>query len=290
MAVRKFWLVNKYNEKFEDIKECFQFGSPSGLGLSSNLTTVRLGDSSLLTYTEHQLINKSFELRFYGDIITAYQKYTEFTRFIAKSPLYLYYQPPNLKEPLMCEVEIVSLDKGEMDEDKILRCNASFQPLTFWEDKTEHIITATKTVLEGGKHYQLQRPYYYSTSALSNILIYNEGLADAPFSIEVIGEVTDIQYNLYTEDGTKYGVGKINGTFDRIYINSDDLLETIELEKSGALVANPYNYQDLSIGALDGLATTFLKLKSGKNLLTFNVDTNFKGEINIVWRNRYVTI
>ena len=61
-------------------------------------------------------------------------------------------------------------------------------------------------------------------------------------------------------------------------------------DKYGALVANPYNYQDLSIGALEGLTTTFLKLKSGKNLLTFNVDTNFKGEINIVWRNRYVTI
>ena len=290
MAIRKFWLVNKNNEKFEDMKACFQFGSPSGFGLSANLTTVRLGDTSLLTYTEYQLLNKGFELRFYGDAITAYQKYNEFSRFISKSPLYLYYQPPNLKEPLMCKVEIVSLDKSEIGEDRILRCNASFQPLTFWEDRTEHIITATKTVIDGGKHYPLTRPYYYATSALSNIPIYNDGLADAPFSIEVIGEATDLQFNLFTEDGTKYGVGKINGTFDRIYINSDDLLETIELEKNDILVANPYNYQDTSIGSAEGLAITFLKLKSGKNLLTFNTDSDFAGEINIVWRNRYVTI
>lgn len=287
---RKFWLVNSINEKFEDVQECFQFGEPTGLGLQSTLTTVRLGNSSLLEYTERQLIGKTFELRFYGGETKSYQKYLEFSRFISKSPLYLYYTPPNTKGSVYCQVEIIQLDKGEIGTDHIMRCSATFQPLTFWYDSQEHVICATNSIEDGGKHYELSRPYYYATSLLTNITIYNDGIADAPFTIEVNGESTDIQYNLYTENGTKYGVGKFNGTFDRIYIDSDDINETIELEKNGTLLVNPYNYQDLSIGELEGVTSTFLKLKAGKNLLSFNTDKEFSGAINITWRNAYVTI
>ncbi len=287
---RKFWLENSLGEKFEDIQERFQFGDPNGLGLQSTLTTIRLGNSSMLEYNEKQLINKSFELRFYGGLKNAYQKYLEFSRFISKSPLYLYYLPPNTKVSVFCKTEIIQLDKGEMGDDNVLRCSATFQPLTFWYDSQQHEILASKHSQVGGKHYELERPYFYSTTSMTNISIYNDGIADAPFTIEVNGECTDIQYNLYTEDGTKYGVGKFNGTFDRIYIDSDDFNESIILERNGTVLANPYNYQDLSIGELEGVTSTFLKLKAGKNLLSFNADQHFSGAITITWRNAYVTV
>lgn len=287
---RKFWLKNSLGETFEDLKANFQFGEPSGLGMQSSFTTTRLGDSELLLYTEFQLLEKGFELRFYGDNVTAYQKYASFSRFVSKSPLYLYYQPPNLKEPLVCTVECSQIDKGEIGTDGILRTSVSFKPFDFWKDNVEHRITATKTVTVGGKSYPLKRPYYYSVDTLSNISIYNDGINNAPFTIEVNGTVTNLQYNLFTSDGTKYGVGKFNGTFDRIYVNSDDINETIELERNDTELANPYNYQDMSIGELDSVGITFLKLKAGQSLLSFNVDTNFNGTIDIVWSNRYVTI
>lgn len=287
---RKFWLVNSLNQKFEDMTARFQYGSPSGLGLQSNFTVSRLGNTELLISTERQLIEKGFELRFYGGLKIAYQTYLEFYRFAAKSPLYLYYQPPNLKAPLMCKVELAQLDKTEVDQDGVLRCTATFKPFTFWKDSEEHLITATRAIQEGGKHYKLERPYFYATSSLSNIVIYNDGIDNAPFEIEVVGESTDTQYNLYTGDGVKYGIGKFNGTFDRIYINSEDAYETIELEKNDRLLANPYNYQDIVIGEVEDVDVTFLKLKAGKNLLSFNMDNNFKGEINIRWRNSYATV
>ena len=100
-----------------------------------------------------------------------------------------------------------------------------------------------------------------------------------------------MQYNLYDENGERYGVGKILGTYDRIYINTGELDETIELERDGAVIANPYNYQDLSVGENDANSVvTFIKLKTGQSSLSFTLPMSFSGNITIRWRNTYATV
>lgn len=288
-GTRRIWLTNGLGQTFEDTQLSL-LASLSGFGLQNALTSTRVGNAMLVSFVQPQLVIKQSELQIWGGRITAYQRYLQFARFINYSPLYLHYLTPNLTNGVFCQVEITQVDKGEIGQDGILRVPIQMQPLTLWYDEQENVITTTRTE-SLGKHYLLQRPYHYGAINTSNIEVYNNGITDAPVIIEVNGTVTDLQYNLYDENGDRYGVGKINGTYDKIVINSNELDENIELERDGAVIANPYNYQDLAVADNDvNSVVTFVKLKSGQSSFNFLVDSSFGGNITIRWRNTYATV
>lgn len=289
MPYRRIWLTNGLNQTFEDGSINF-FAGLSGFGVQNVITYTRVGNSMLVSNTQPQLIIKNAELDLWGGTVTAYQTYLQFARFIQYEPLYLHYLTPNKSTGVFCQVKVTQADKSEQGTDGIMRVPLQVQPLTMWFDETQNVIDTTRTE-STGKVYPLQRPYYYGALSTSNIELYNAGINDAPLEIEVTGEVTDLQYNLYDDTGVRYGVGKILGTYDRIYINTAELDETIELERDGATIANPYNYQDLSIGENDANSlVTFIKLRTGQSSLSFLVPSSFNGSISIRWRNTYATV
>ena len=286
---RSIWLTNGLNQTFDDGNIRF-FASLSGFGLQNQITSTRVGNSLLVSNTLPQLLVKNAELDLWGGTIQAYQSYLQFARFIQYEPLYLHYLTPNRTQGVFCQVKIVQVDKGEQGTDGIMRVPLQMQPLSMWFDEQQNVIQ-TSRVESQGKSYPLKRPYHYGALSTSNIELYNAGLNDAPIEIEVVGDVTDMQYNIYDENGERYGVGKILGTYDRIYINTGELDETIELERDGAVIANPYNYQDLSVGENDANSiVTFIKLKTGQSSLSFTLPMSFSGNITIRWRNTYATV
>ena len=266
------------------------FANLQGFGFQNTLTGTRVGNSLLISQSLEELVVKSTELMIWSANEDIYQLYLKFARFVQYEPLYLYYRTPNKNEAVFCQVKITQCAKGEVGQDGIMRVALNIQPLTFWFDETENVISTGRTE-NIGKTYPLKRPYVYSFVSTSNITLFNDGIKDAPMIIEVEGSTTDLLYNLYDEQGKRYGIGKFNGTFDSIVVNSFELDESITLMRDSAVLPNPYNYQDLNVASSDPTSrVTFLKLKSGKSTMNFNVSEGFNGTITVRWRNTYATV
>lgn len=288
--IRKFSLMNG-NGDVQTLTEPSEkvFGhNPTGLGFTTSPAFLRLGNDYIKTYSQYDMSEKTLEILFYDEgNDRKYKKYYEFVRFLSIEPIYLIYEVND--SAYRMKVFINSLSKGEVSsEDSMLHCNLSMMPMSFWEDNLPNVIETSRSV-EGGKKYELTRPYEYGSLSTDNIEINSIGTIDSPLKIIIFGTMIDPSYTLSDEFGNVYGVGKFIGTFDRLVVNAEEAEESIELYQNGVLVENPYNYQDLSIG--DGNSyLTFLKMKTGLNKISFGLDAGFDGDVRVEWRNRYVSV
>ena len=290
---RKFRLENGKGTIYNLTDQNFKvYGNkPQGLGYTRTMSTLRLGDSELQLYQMFNLDDISFEMLFYDDKLSdKYQKYEEFIRFLSYKPLYIQYQRPNSFDWYRRRVESMSLSKSEVEyKDRMLHCPFTLHCMTFWEDNeiNEKIVDNATT---DGKIYPITYPFKYSGASLSNIKMISKGMLETPIEIIIDGTVTDPQYILYDDNENIYGRGKFIGTFDKVYVNSEDTQEEVGLTYNDLLLPNPLSYQDLTIGSPNEIFITFLKLKAGTNYLRFIVDNAFDGTVKVRWRNRYVSI
>lgn len=290
--VRQFYLENSLGKKYQLTNKNFKqfLSEPEGLGFVKSLTTLRLGDDELITNEQYSMPSVSGNILFYDKVEKAYQDYLDFINFARYTPLKLYYLPPNLLFPYYIECSLVQLDKGEYSTNGYLACPISIYGNTLWQNSQESSLVAGNIEDDDGKYYDLVRPYHYSGFSLNQIVINNSGDIPVGFILEITGDVTNPRLTA-TQDGTTYGLLKLNGQFDYIQINSNDLNEAIYLEKDGTVVANPLSYQDLSIA--DGIASvTFFKLKVGTTYLSFTCDklSSFTGSINFRWKDKRISI
>ena len=263
--------------------------SPKGLGLTSTTNFIRIGDDNLLNYQQYEFPSISFTMVFCGKTnADKYDMYTTFVRFLSKKPLYLIYEIPSSTVAYRIPFEVKTLDKTEVGRDNLLQCAMQITPTSFWEDNIKKTIVVTnKEEVEGEKKYILHRPYVYKTNSFTDIRINSVTLLSTPFEFTIDGYVNNPKYYLYDENGVAYGYGKFIGQFDKVYVNSDPKNETIDLERLGEKLPNPYSYQDFEETSEE---TTFLTLRSGKNRLAFHLGNEFDGSVLIEWRDRYVTV
>lgn len=291
---RKFSLVNGNNATWTFADPNIKvFGTnPSGLGFSTDASFLRLGDDQLLTYEQYSMVEKTLDIIFYDDTLEKiYKKYNDFIKFLSYKDIYLLYQTPASSTSYRMKVQVTSLSKGEVSPDNsALTCALSLLPMTFWEDNIKNTIEVSNDSGEGGKSYPLDRPYYYASSSASNIQIESIGTINAPVEITINGTATNPQYSMFDENDNLIGIGRFVGTFDSVYVNSDEAEENIVLTQGGVALDNPYNYQDLTIGQADESYVTFLKLQAGVNKIVFSLDAGFDGTVKIEWRNRYVSV
>ena len=261
-----------------------------GLGASRSLATLRLGDEQQIVSSQYEFTNIGYDVYFYNDLITAYQQYNTFIRFLSYKPLYQEYVVPFSKSTFRRRVEIISIGKTEYQHNyNALVCPVALVPLTFWEDGKSTIIETGNTT-DIGKMYPLERPYVYGTQSLANIEINTSGLLETPFELTINGTVTDPTYYIYDKDNVLYGAGKFLGTFDKVYVNSEEINQQIVLERNGIILDDPYSYQDNTVGQLNQTKITFLKFKAGKSKIAIIVDQGFTGTTKIEYRNRYVSV
>lgn len=294
MNYRKFRLLNSKGNYFELTDKNFKVfaNNPQGLGFSKTASVLRLGDENFMTYIMYNLDQIQTELLFYDETnASKYQKYVDFINFLSFKPIYLLYQRPNSFDWYRRRIETMSLTKTEVEEsDSMLHCPFVMQPLTFWEDNEVNVIETNNQDIDGGKIYPITYPFVYGRNSLSNIQLNINGMLDTPLKISINGRVTDPQYIIYNELDEIYGRGKFIGTFDSVYINSNESEEDIQLMYNSLLLDNPLGYQDLTVGNPNEIYVTFLKAKAGRNKISFIVDAEFSGSVKIEWRNRYVTV
>lgn len=291
MNHRQFKLLNGLGQ-YQDLNnnQCFAI-SPSGFGYSKNLDMLRVGDDYSLIQSMINLDTKTFEVLFSGsNNAYTYQNYFNFVKFVSYKPLYLLYQRPNSDDWYRQKVEVVSLTKGDINsDDSLLHCNLTLQSLSFWEDDKEQVIR-TGDVEGDGKTYPITYPITYSVNSLSNIQIKSISMLDTPLKITIDGNCSNPLLTLSDSNGSVYGKCKFLGTFDKVMINSNDKDEEVQLTYNGAILDNPLGYQDLTIGNPNTEYITFLKVKAGDNKLQLNVGLGFTGQVEVRWRNRYVSI
>lgn len=294
LQYRKHWLINAVGDKYEFTNQNSKIflNNPAGFGFQRMYSSIMVGNSELVTSQQFQMTDITGELLFYnspnGEI---YEDYFDFIQFAKLKPLEFHYQTPNILGSYYCDVLFIQASKGEVSKDDgILHVPVTFHRLTQWLDATDYTIELTNTIYENGKEYPLVREYHYAGTGLGNTPIYNKGTDDIGFILQINGNVQNPQFSL-SQYGERYGICKINGTYDYIMIDSVEKTESIYLERNGSALTNPEQYQDFTIR--DGMAyLTWLKLKVGESTFSFtcgNIDT-FDGTVTISFKNSYVTV
>ena len=295
MKVRDFWLTNADDQTFKlkgnNVSNTVSFlHEPEGLGFSVALTTAKLGNTDIILSEQYQLGSVSGDLIFIGSLPDVYQQYQNLLTFLARKPITLHYLPPNTNDSYRCLVRVVSLDKSEVSyEDGCLHCPIQFYRQGMWFNDTPNVLDATNEITDG-KSYPLDRPYSYGAVGLENIQLTNAGMTDTSLKVEIFGSVTDPEWSLFDEYNVQYGAAKILGTYTYVRVDSDDIDEEIHLERSGSVIANAINYQDLTVGSPQQVYVTFLKLKPGTSTLMFSLGDNFDGTVRLTWSNAYVSV
>lgn len=289
---RQFYLENSLGKKYELTNKNFKqfLNEPEGLGFSKNLNVLRIGNDELITDEQYSMPSISGEVLFYDNLENAYQDYLEFVNFVRYSPLKLYYLPPNMLFPYYIECSITQVDKSEYQRVGYLSCPVTFYGYTLWQNSQESNLVVSNSENKDGKYYELIRPYHYAGNSLNSIEINNTGDVPIGFVFEVVGSVTNPRL-IASQNRIVYGQLKLNGTFDYIRVDSNDLTESIYLENNGTVITNPLSYQDLSIA--DGVSDiTFFKLKIGESKLSFSCDkiSSFQGNVSFKWKDKKVSI
>lgn len=287
---RKLWLKNAKGDEFTftDKNSKYFLSQLSGLGFQKEVNGYTYGNVSKITSTTYNFLTVSGALLFYDKRENAYQDYFNFVKFISLEPIQLYYLPPNTLSPYYCEVQITQADKGEYLTNGYLSVNIAMLMTTHWKDSVETVIEARNEVVGDGKQYPLERPYYYASNSLSNIRVMNKGSDDIGFIIEITGDCQNPMWSV-SQGGEIYGSCKINGTYDKVVVNSKDAENEIYLELNGSSITNPASYQDLSI---TGGILTFIKLRPGISVINFTCSdiVNFNGSVKVRFNSSYISV
>lgn len=294
MDYRKFWIVNSLGNRYDLTNENSKvyLNTPQGFGLNRTFTSLKVGNSELVTSQQFNLTDITGELLFYKDTNGGkYQDYQDFVQFMKYKPLEFHYQTPNNLKSYFCDVLLTQLNKGEVGTDGILTVPIVMHRLTEWLDDTDYSIILTNEAVGDGKYYNLIRNYSYAGTNLQNTPINNNGTDDVGFVLEVGGdEIQNLQFTI-TQFGEQYGICKINGTYDYIMLDSVERTESMYLERNGSAITNPEQYQDFTIR--NGASyLTWCKFRVGQSIfnLTMGNISTFDGYVKIRFKNSYVTV
>ena len=291
---RKFWLINSLGNRFDFTSKTNDgfLHLPEGLGFSRSFSSIKIGNSELVTSHQFNLTDIKGEMLFaFGSNGDIYEHYFNFIQFAKFKPLELHYQTPNNLTSYHCDVLFTQADKTEIDfQDHMLHIPVVFHRLTEWLTDKDETYVMSNDPLDEGKYHDLIYDYHYAGTNLSNTNLNNNGTDDVGFIFEVFGEVQNIQFSL-TQAGETYGICKINGTYDYIRIDSVERSESIYLEYEGSSITNPEIYQDFTIR--NGASyLTWCKLRVGQSQFAFtcgNIET-FDGIVRIRFKNSYASV
>lgn len=167
------------------------------------------------------------------------------------------------------EGKVITLDKTEQDEFKILPQLLEFQKTTPYFVKKENTITIQ--VSSVGKKYPYTYPYSYGASVVQNNEIINPYILDIPLIITIEGAITNPTIDLLDDNGNRYTRVK----FDEIIVAQGEKLVINSAQKK-IFKVNQDGTQTDFVAEVSPLFDTYLRAKTGKS--TININTNDSAE------------
>lgn len=312
MGYRRFKLVNSLDQVYELTDQNYKqfFNSPGGLGFSNKIGGIRIGNRLKVTNRQYEMPKITGELIFYDDENEdKYDKYADYVKFISFYPIRLYYYiPSNTRAEedatsifAYCEAE--SSDKTEVDSDSgFLRVPVTYHGTSFWlSGRESHLEINEDSSSDSTLTFPLSFPFAIGADPLRNIILPCNGTLTTPVVYTITGTCVNPYIRFFSTkvvNGVtqylEYGASKFNGTYDYIHVDSNDNDQKIVLSNGGILIANPVTRQDLSIANVDDeeneFFLTFLKIKPGSTYATVSFENDFRGTIDLTWRDEYVSL
>lgn len=224
MNVRQFGIKNADsgdNEMLDLMSPNHFFNAPSGLGFKTNVDTLLIGQTFIVTDEAPNQPSPSGEMYF-----SSYEEYDEFAKFVNVGGCVLCYKPSERIPWRYLEV-VVNMDKGEIDhETGYLICDIDFVGTSRWYEAvnvsdTEGEISEDAKMykewdspLPDGSYYaykyeydssatqlsnkEQEGKYYYSYSTeFSGTISLANGSKPSYFRLTIYGPCTNPTWNLY---------------------------------------------------------------------------------------------
>lgn len=271
MDIRKFTIENGDGNTIalaDGVSKIF-LNNPTGLGISNSISSNDYNEKLNVVSNTQNFNSIGGEMVFFDYVNKdKYHQYNEFVSFLMIKPLKLYYQiPTSPTKTYTIDIDVLSLDKTEIKNDGLLRCNFTFQTLSRWKGETIKIVGTSNT-------YEIN----------------NDGHMPIGFEIKLTGNLTNPYFTL-SQNGDLYGEGKFEDgvAFSSVYVNSNDGEQSIELMQNDTILANPLSYQDLSISN-GSIYVTFVRLAKGTSNLEIGMEGGNISNVEITYTPQYRSV
>ena len=273
--VREFYMENETGQRFSmmDIeKGCF-LSSPNVLGYSYDIEYEQIGDNFI------QNIRKLTQGQISGELIfKKYDNYKLFVDFIEGAvSLKIVYKVPFNEGYIeyFKDIDISTVEKGEIGTDGVLRVPVTFNCKSLWYEAKEVVYTIDS--ISNEVRWDFTWDSIFTAYDNRNIIFKNKGHAEAPFKLELNGEVIspiitiledDIEVNKLSLDGLVVLDGE---TF--VYNTKETEQEITKVSKTGR--TNLFSF-------LNPNFINFFKLRKGASTIRLEADGEItSGKITI---------
>ncbi|MBQ3276262.1 MAG: hypothetical protein IJH47_04290 [Oscillospiraceae bacterium] len=221
--MRKFWIRNNKGVEWAlNGEQGVIFALPEGLGARWNILTADLGHGFRAELPTDTVPSDPVagELNFLPP--SAYATYRSFVRFLtASDQLILVYQPYG-SEQYLCRGRFEFLQKGELDQTRILNVPASFTPFSPWYSPVDLDLTMQEAG-ENDLTYPFTYPFTYPSSTVGSWTVEISPAGDQPASLvfTFTGEAENPVLTLTGADsGVVYGQCSVSGTVSGLRLSS----------------------------------------------------------------------
>lgn len=250
--MRQFALINGLGEEIDLNNTDHFFHDPDGMGVSRDVDYEQVGSYFYATKNVNKQKKISGKIKFNG-----YEKFKEFVLFTQHRPLTLKYISAGT---YFMTVNMVKLQKTELEKFKWLICDVQFENVSQWYKKELSESSSEAT----GKTYDYTYPYTYSDNIMSAVQIMSESVEESPTRIIIQGPCENPKWT-HILNGTVIARGGVSRTIPdghRLVIDNADIPFSItEQDETGTVIGDLYQYSDFA-------TQRFISLGFGRNVIT----------------------
>lgn len=274
--IRNFYFENETGERIDcqKINGNLFFYNVTGLGFEEEIEYVQIGDNFIANRRKIKQNQIAGELDFYE---MTYDEYCNFVDFILRaSSLRLIYVPKkSIRTEYYRDIDLFKIDKNEEDEYNILTCPITMNAKSLWYEAKEVVYNIDSVTNE--LRWDFQWNAVFAAYDNRNIIFDNKGHTEAPFKLELNGEVINPKITIL-EDEIEVKQLDLNGltieegeTF--IYNTKDTEQEIIKTGSSGT--TNLFSF-------LNPNFINFYKLRKGASKIRLEADNEItSGKLTI---------
>ena len=196
--VREFYIENELGQRFSlmDVEnDCF-LNSPNGLGYSYNIEYSQIGNNFI------QNIKKISQGRIAGELVfVSYENYKSFVDFVeSANNLKIVYRVPfqGGYSEYFKDIDVSSIEKSEKDTKGLLIVPISFNVKSLWYEPKEIVYTIDSVTNE--LRWDFEWNPIFSAYDNRNIIFDNKGHDEAPFKLELNGDVVSPIITIIEDD------------------------------------------------------------------------------------------
>lgn len=197
--IRNFYFENELGERIDcqKIDGNLFFYNVTGLGYEEEIEYVQIGDSFIPNKKKIKQNQIAGDLEFYD---MTYDEYCEFVDFILRAAsLKLIYVPKKtIRTEYYRDIDLFKIDKSEEDDFNVLPCLIMINCKSLWYEAKEVVYTIDPVTNE--LRWDFQWNPVFSAYDNRNIIFENKGHTEAPFKLELNGEVVDPIISILEDD------------------------------------------------------------------------------------------